>query len=300
MTAEADSAPVKDPLIEGRQTGKYVRLFRIAWIFELGTALLVVLIHTVYLKESVSLGPLLAALLSIAGINMVAFAVNDYFDREIDARHPTARLRNPIVTGEISLNHARLVILLVAGVTLALSAVVGRMAVLMSAAYMLIGVIYVAPPLRLKARVGLDVLAHMFTVFSFTYLFMVVNMRSFQWRSLDTILYINQVIASVMIQLSQEYFDFEHDREVERNTAIALGRRGTLLAIRAAHGAYFLVTVAGFAAGMLPLWLFGYSLLFGVRLVSVFNSEKYEQVVGVYRLGVLLWTIFLAVRHFFF
>jgi len=165
-----------------------------------------------------------------------------------------------------------------------------------NAAYMFIGGIYVAEPIRLKRRIGLDVISHMFTVFSYSYFFMTYNF--FKWLDVDTILYINQVISSVMIQLSQELFDFDHDKLRETNTAIALGRKGTGIAIRGAHAAYFAVTIIGSISGMLPLWLTGYSLLFGIRLYSVFNSQSYEKILGVYRLGVLLWSVFLLIRHF--
>ncbi|MBN2053491.1 UbiA family prenyltransferase [bacterium] len=282
---------VKDPILESKRTSKYIRFFRIAWIFEVGTVLIAALIHH---AEGFS-WRLLAGMGAIAAINMVAYAVNDYFDREVDAKHPSGSKRNPLASGEMSLPEARRLIIAAAAAALLLSALVSPWAILTNAIYMVIGLVYVAEPIRLKRRFLLDVASHIFTVMSYSYLFTVIFF--YRFTPLDAFFYVNMVVTSLIVQLSQELFDFDHDREFEHNTAIVLGKRGARAVVRIAHAAYFVNTVTAYALGHFPLALFGYVMIFGVRLYSIFNSTHYEKVLALFRLLLLLFTIFLVIRH---
>lgn len=285
---------VKDPLLESKQTSKYLRFFRIAWLFEVFTVVIVSVIHIVVLQEAWS-WRILAGALSIAAINMLAYSVNDYFDREVDKKHPSGSKRNPLASGEMTLGEARLLMLGVALAALVLSALVSRWAVLTNCLYMIIGVIYVAEPIRLKRRFLLDVGSHVFTVMSYSYAFTVIYF--FECTGLDWFLYLNMIFTSLIVQLSQEYFDFEHDREFEHNTAIVIGKKATRGVIVAANGLYFLNTLIGYLTGNLPLVIFGYAMIMGVRLMSIFNSDHHQKVLDLFRLLLLLFTVFLIVRR---
>ncbi|MEW6443442.1 MAG: UbiA family prenyltransferase [bacterium] len=149
------------------------------------------------------------------------FAVNDYFDREVDSLNEVKKRRNVISSGELPLPRARVVLGFIAVPGLLLPLFLGWPVLLLSGAFLAASYAYSAPPLRLKGRVGWDLVAHAFLVFSYSFLFTTLAIPGPTPRNMA--IYAVLVLVSVSIQMAQESRDFSDDAQVETNSVLALG-----------------------------------------------------------------------------
>jgi len=149
------------------------------------------------------------------------FAVNDYFDREVDSLNEVKRRRNVVSSGELSLAEARAMLALLAVPGLLLPIFLGWPAALLSVVFLAASFAYSAPPFRLKGRVVFDLVSHAFLVFSYSFLFTTLAIAGPTARNVTV--YSILVLLSISIQMAQESRDFSDDARVETNSVLALG-----------------------------------------------------------------------------
>jgi 4-hydroxybenzoate polyprenyltransferase len=94
------------------------------------------------------------AFLAFSSAASSVYLFNDLFDRENDQRHPAKRLR-PIASGRLKIAHARMLAIAFLLVSVALSLIVNVEFTLITAAYLVLNIVYT---LELKRVVILDVL----------------------------------------------------------------------------------------------------------------------------------------------
>ena len=183
------------------------------------------------------------------------FAVNDYFDKDVDALNPLKKKRNVVASGELSPAECRVALLAMFFVGMLFPAFLGVGAAVLSALFMAVSYAYTAPPYRLKGRVFWDLVSHGFVVFSFPFLFTTVAMDQFSLRNL--FMYLIFVLLSVQLQVSQEARDFCDDAQVESNSVLNMGyRKAYLLMVALVATGFclsFVVVLAGWASALFLL-----------------------------------------------
>jgi len=155
------------------------------------------------------------------------FAVNDFWDREVDALNPFKKRRNVLSSGELGLSQGRLLLGLLVLLGFFLAIPLGGRATLLSVLFLGLSYAYSSPPFRLKGRVIWDLVSHAFLVFSYPFLFTSVALGLTSARNL--LLYLLFVLVSLYIQTGQEARDFEEDAQVETNSVLTLGYRKAFL-----------------------------------------------------------------------
>ena len=155
------------------------------------------------------------------------FAVNDYFDRKVDALDTLKRKRNVVSSGRLSLAEGRgiLIVLFLLGIIVPIF--LGLEATLLSIVFLAGSYAYSAPPLRLKGRVFWDLISHAFLVFTYPFLFTTVTLGIYSLRNL--VMYLIFLLLSLHIQISQEARDFDDDAVFETNSVMLLGYRKAYL-----------------------------------------------------------------------
>ncbi len=149
------------------------------------------------------------------------FAVNDYFDREVDAKDPDKVNRNVISSGALSLKNARIMLALTIIIPVFLCSFLGLIPFIVNIIWLIIAAFYTAPPIRFKKRVGFDLLIHGITVFSFPYLFALIVTEDY--TTYKIIVGIMFICISIFSQIIQEARDYETDLLIESNSVITLG-----------------------------------------------------------------------------
>lgn len=226
-----------------------------AWAVALAIGGLALWIHDAVTLRSAAL------LVAIAVGYWFAFALNDFYDAPYDAGDVGKARGNFFVTAGPRARRAWMV--LAGGVMLLLVGLFSLFGVrgwLTLVLALLVVWAYSAPPLRLKTRPGLDLLAHMLFVEAFPYWLMVVLART-PWLALDTAVLIILCLSSLSAQLEQQVRDCYLDARYERTFTTLVGRQrahrlmqlATLLLI--ATAVYFL------ARGIIPLPLLPYGLI---------------------------------------
>jgi 4-hydroxybenzoate polyprenyltransferase len=192
---------------------------------------------------------------AITLIYWYGFALNDYYDVASDAQDPRKRARNPFIgvaTPPI----------LWWGVGCGLVLTVTFASFSWSAVWavplpLVVMWAYSAPPLRLKARPGLDVLTHALFVQSFPY-WICLFVLGATWSGLDRVLLTLFFCSSLAAQLEQQIRDHAFDRQHEQTFTT---RISPLLADGLLRGLSALLVVSGlgaFALGWMPMIIWPY------------------------------------------
>lgn len=166
------------------------------------------------------------ALIVVFSIQIFLFASNDYFDRNIDCLDEKKKCRNPMCTGKVSSKQVYLLLFITASITIIASLFFNVYAVLFTIFSLFVFYFYTAEPLRFKNKIGVDVLSHGILINTFPYFFCLIALWHFTTGSV--FLLIVMMLRSMMAQLLQEVRDYEVDSQVERNTAVVLGKRKTI------------------------------------------------------------------------
>lgn len=162
----------------------------------------------------VCLGPL------VGGFTLV---INDIYDLETDRYNPR-RCRVPIVDGRLSMQAVRAVTWLQAGTGLLLASFISRTFLGLAVVGAFLGWAYAAPPLRFKARPGLDVLANAAGVG------IVCPLAGWSlaqpWESFPWGLAVVNALGAAGAYMSTALMDEPYDRAVRLQTiAVALGHK---------------------------------------------------------------------------
>ena len=135
------------------QITTYLRVLRwrswIGWlfIFGLGSTLFVIPPYNV-LPISISFSLITGAI----------FVLNQYFDKKSDQSNPQKR-HLPMASGELSPEHSSILIISLFSAGLLITAAVDSTLLLLFVCYVALGIFYSAPPLHLKKRPVMDLLA---------------------------------------------------------------------------------------------------------------------------------------------
>lgn len=227
----------------------------------------------------------------------LAFALNDYFDAPADALDPQ-KARGNYFSGQGGQQ---------AWFWLAALGLMGLIAGVLArygwagGAVLAVGALaawaYSAPPLRLKARPGLDVLTHAVFVESFPYAAVLLLLGA-AWSALDAFILAVLFLASLSAQLEQQLRDLELDKLSGRTFATCAGRPLTYallvlttIALIGGAGIYFL-------RAEVPWYLVPYGIIplpaLLHRLTRGPNRPRSPQVVTLTALIGLAYTLWLV------
>ena len=240
MTGESHAADVGRDLLA-------MLLHRIdAWGVGLIVCLVALLVH-----DAIAFRPLLLAL-GLAGMYGLGYAVNDWFDAPHDARDAAKVRVNFFVRHPVPPRRAaRLFAVgfaLFAGPFFAYGT---RGATLLAIATLVLWS-YSAPPLRLKARPGLDLLTHAVFVQTYAYAACVLAIGA-RWARVDIAVLLANFCASLSGQLAQQLRDYAVDSVTERTFTTAVGQRTAARCLRLVTLAMVGVVLGALGAHVLPL-----------------------------------------------
>lgn len=226
-----------------------------AWGVALTIALLALVIHGEFSPHAFAL------LFVIAFSYWFGYAVNDYFDAPYDALDDSGQHVNYFVERPISPQVASLLFVAGCSVILAGFALFRSAGLIAFSISLAVIWAYSAPPIRLKARPGLDLIAHGLFVQTFPYL-LCMSLLSLTWTTLDTFVVAINLLASISGQLAQQLRDYDVDLRSSPTFATRFGRSRARLSLSLATAALGVVTLSGFGLGIIPYWLIPFAVLF--------------------------------------
>ncbi|HUN24128.1 MAG TPA: UbiA family prenyltransferase [Anaerolineales bacterium] len=222
-----------------------------AWGLALGIAIVVA-----YLHEQLTWRAFILAGVIAFGY-WLAFAMNDYFDRQVDQLDSQKARRNffcmVALTPKQQFFYPSLLALawlIIAG-GLGMWGWRGWLALLVC---LTISWSYSAPPIRLKSRAGLDLLTHVGFVETFPYLLMLFLLKIAPNQT-DGLLLCILLVASACAQLEQQIRDYDSEVQVERNLTTRIGKSWAVSLLKWLSITYLALGWIGFGGGWLPTWL---------------------------------------------
>ena len=260
-----------------------------AWGVALIVSLVALLLHDAVAPSTI------AVACSIAALYALGYAVNDWFDAPNDARDPAkARVnyfvRHPL--GPAAAGPLFVAALCLLGVPLLLSGAAGVALLLLNVAVMWA---YSAPPLRLKARPGLDVVAHAAFVQTYAYAMCVAVIRA-RWTPVDAVLLGVNFFASLSGQLAQQLRDFDVDADTEPTFVTVVGRRSATVCLRLATLALVVVVMLALATRVVPMSLAPLAAAFAPAAFARVRGRRTPLAVAS-TAGALVYTGALVVAH---
>lgn len=268
-----------------------------AWGLTLMICIAVLMFHQQIDLESLSL------VAAITTGYWFGFAVNDYFDAEIDQKTPEKAKRNFFA----SVQHGQFVF-----IGMVVLAVIFLGAVLMH--YQLKGLIafvvglfviwaYSAPPLRLKVRPGLDLLTHILFVETYP-CFLILWLLGLNWALLDYMFVSVLALSSFAAQIEQQLRDYEVDREDGTTFVFIMGPGLSTLLLRTASAVLIFMTIAAFALDLVPMQWIPFAVIISpflihrfVRGVAEVRSETLVRLTTVAGLSYALILIMVEIVH---
>lgn len=220
-----------------------------AWIVTFAITSGVLILHDFFSWSAVLL------VFSITAGYWLAFALNDYFDADVDRLDVIKKERNFFTQHRTSAVSA-LIGFGIAAVIIAPGMLqFGWRGFFVSAVCVVVMWAYSAPPIRLKSRPGIDLPVHALFVETCPYL-LVMFLLGLVWKPLDFVILGLGVMASLTAQLEQQIRDVDVDHQSGEMTFtlwVGVGRALFLLklisVVMVAYGLYFM------AAGVIPLWI---------------------------------------------
>ena len=217
---------------------------------------------------------ILPILLFVAVSSIFGFVINDIADAELDRK--TAKLRNPVASGDLSAVAAWALVVVLLGVAALsiyllgfLNRLLGILVIVLFGGYSF--------GLRAKTRPGLDVVSH--ASWSAMYGVMAYSV----YRPLDVVgagLSIALFLLSMLAELVNEIRDYDSDRGKIRTTVTSIGKK---MALKTCVVLLFLVLalfVSGVLVGALPwiLLVFSPSIIFFLMpIINALRNEQKEQ-----------------------
>ncbi len=214
----------------------------------------------------------LAAIIIANNLAIVyAFMINEIEDAPDDARDPTRAIRNPIITGEISVRFGYNACRIVALVTLIFYAMGGWMVFGIGMATLLLSHLYSWRPVRLKAHPITDIVSHSLMLSGLLLLagfFIYGTEPGIVWLVAAAV-----TLISVYGQLYNQLRDYDTDKAAGMNhTAIVLGEANARIAMYLSIALAAVCMLAAILQNVFPLWL-GIVLLLSVGISMLFRSQ---------------------------
>ena len=232
----------------------------------------------------------------------LAFALNDYFDSDVDRLDPVKKHRNFFTQNGISSTFA-LIGFLVAAVIIAPGMLqFGWNGFIVSAVCVAVMWAYSAPPIRLKSRPGIDLPVHALFVETFPYL-LVMFLLGLVWTTLDFVILGLGVMASLTAQLEQQIRDVEVDRASGETTfTLSIGVDRALILLKLLSVLMVAYGLCFMALGVIPLWIAPIGLFAVPAVLSRLWRQPGEQrpehlirpvvyLVVVYVIGLIVWRL---------
>lgn len=183
-----------------------------------------------------------------------AFMINDVIDSPDDARDPIKTKSNIISQGLLTIQEAYVLCAIIFITSAILFFMGGILSFLVGLGTLFLSLFYSMPPLRLKARPIVDVLAHVLMLSAFLLLSSYVAYDTQLSAGFWVILAVT--FASAYGQFYNQIDDFETDQQAGlNNTAMVLGKQNTVRLMQVS--AILTVVCFGIAIGLrvFPLWL---------------------------------------------
>jgi lycopene elongase/hydratase (dihydrobisanhydrobacterioruberin-forming) len=234
-------------------------------------------------------------LLAITGGYWLAFVINDYFDAPFDAHHQEKGSGNFFVQAPgVGLSRAALLLIVLPVIGLILFAFLqfGRRGLFMLVICLVVIWGYSAPPLRLKNRPGLDLLAHGLFVETFAY-FVCLFLIQASWNRLDYVILLLAFLSSTAAQLEQQLRDFEVDRRTGHTFTTVVGKEKTTLLLKLITLLILLIAFLGIGGGIIPPYLWPIAVIAMPTLIGRLRGRR--RPFGVRRTGLV--TLLLALGY---
>ena len=266
-----------------------------AWITTFGISIGVLVIHRAFSLSALFL------VFSLTVGYWLAFAINDYFDADIDQKDSKKRLRNFFSQNRLSpwqaINGFALAAIIIAPGFLQFGWR-GFWVALLSVAVMWA---YSAPPFRIKTRPGLDLLIHACFVETFPYA-MILFLLALPAGRLDYVLIGLGLFASTTAQLEQQIRDVEQDRLEEGQTfTLWLGESNALFLLKLLSALMIIYGFYFFFEGTIPLIVMPIGLFAMpavlLRFIRQPNQPRPERLIRALILGVMIYALGLATYY---
>jgi len=231
-----------------------------AWGVTLILSALALVIHHAITVQSVIL------VVALTANYWLGYWLNDYFDAEYDSLDDIKARQNFFVHRTDARRLVILVSVLVFGFSTLVFLFFGWPGAIVLTINFFIMWAYSAPPLRLKSRPGLDLLAHALFVQTWPYLVCIWLTMS-PWTQLDGILLSIFFLTSLNGQLNQQIRDFEVDTRTDTNFATRVGLPGTMLTLKISILVMVMVFLFAIKAGSMPRLFVPLGLLALPRIV---------------------------------
>jgi 4-hydroxybenzoate polyprenyltransferase len=225
-----------------------------AWGVALIITILALIIHEFITTKTIVL------LFAVAALYWLGFAHNDYHDAAYDALVEGKGQGNFFVGAPVTRSVAIIGLAAVSVFLLVAFSLFGIKGVMVLMTSLLAMWAYSGRPLRFKSRPGLDLLTHALFIESFPYLMALILIDA-TWTRLDYVLLSLFFVSSLASQLEQQAVDFELDSQTEPNFATMIGRKRTIISLRATTGLVILIAVVFTADGTIPSYLVPFGLI---------------------------------------
>ncbi len=204
---------------------------------------------------------------TIALLYWLGYAFNDYFDAPFDSQSDAKVRSNLFVRHPLSKRMALAGLLGAGGLVTLGFAQFGVKGLLMLGVAIGAMWAYSAPPLRLKSRPGLDLLAHALFVQAFPY-FVCLTLVGDPWEQVDYVMLLTNFLASLSGQIAQQVRDYAVDSKTDVTFATTVGLGPAKICLRIVTAGLVLLVTFYLLQGTIPLVLAPLALLFAPVAIS--------------------------------
>ncbi len=224
-----------------------------------------------YIHREISLAGIVLPL-SIGFGYALGFAINDYFDKDIDVLDPNKSTGNYFVNNSIGIGF------FVLGLTFifllysfSLFGIEGLSVILLSVfAFMS----YSAKPIRFKSRPGMDLISH--GLFNETYPYLITMfLLKFNWGIIDYLILVILFMNSIVNQIGQQLRDYHIDTQIETNFTIKYGKERSSAVFKLINLLIATISFLAMILGFVDIFLI--PLIIIVLPIFIDRSLKYNQ-----------------------
>lgn len=180
-----------------------------------------------------------------------AFALNDYYDIDVDRLDPQKTVNNFFIHLSDPLKSLRIILLLSAVFVVPVFWRYGWPALGVATVSAVVMWAYSAPPLRLKLRPIFDLAVHALFVQTFPYITTLILVKA-SWLPLDGVLLTLGLLTSSAAQLEQQIRDADQDARIGQTTTLLIGPSRALVLLKSITGFTIAYGLFFVAIGIIP------------------------------------------------